>query len=210
MAWTPHRPSNGLNRPLLELGRACALHCLRLGAVFVACEEARLRRVESALTGRAAGGLQRLLRSFRDAWISKRAARWIAPAQNGTQNLCWRPLSRETSLTIEAGALVGRTAQVRNGGGEQFDRSFGQSRLVTTRDRAEADAARGPWRACYPEGTAFKLWTRGEEVVRCRLTPARPETRGGAIIWCLCVGRTGRSLVVSVQAAGHMRPHKAP
>ncbi|WP_417724755.1 ATP-dependent helicase HrpB [Salipiger sp.] len=131
--------------------------------------EGEIRRVQARLAGRLPEGT--LIRPLFGAmdFAAQRAA--IRP-ESGGRKLVLATAIAETSLTIEDIRVVvdgGRARRAR------FDAGSGMSRLVTERvTRAEATQRAGR-AGRVAEGTAFRLWTKGEEGALMAYPPAEIE-----------------------------------
>ena len=96
----------------------------------------------------------------------------ITPAQTGRKIVLATSIA-ETSLTIEGIRIVVDGGRSRRA---QFNPSSGMSRLVTTRV-TQAEAIQRAGRAGrVSEGTAYKLWTRGEDGALVAYPPAEIES----------------------------------
>ncbi|MCT4611281.1 MAG: ATP-dependent helicase HrpB [Pelagimonas sp.] len=131
--------------------------------------EGEIRRVEAALKGRLPKEVA--LRPLFGAMelSAQRAA--IRPEKEGRKLVLATSIA-ETSLTIEDIRVVVDGGKARR---SRFDPGSGMSRLVTERvTRAEATQRAGRAGRVAP-GTAYRLWTRGEEGALSPFPPAEIE-----------------------------------
>lgn len=166
-----------LDKPLgrARFEDACAdlvLHALSSAAgsalVFLP-GEGEIRRVEALLRNHLPADCT--LAPLFGAMDFKAQRTAIAPVPQGRKVVLATSIA-ETSLTIEGITIVvdgGRARRAR------FDAASGMSRLVTERvTRAEATQRAGRAGRMAP-GTAFKLWTKGEEGALAAFPPAEIE-----------------------------------
>jgi ATP-dependent helicase HrpB len=133
--------------------------------------EGEIRRVESLLSSQVPQDVTVAPLFGAMPFKDQRAA--IAPAAQGRKVVLATSIA-ETSLTIEGIRIVIDGGRARRA---QFDPSSGMSRLVTERvTRAEATQRAGR-AGRVSEGTAYKLWTRGEDGALAAYPPA--EIEGG-------------------------------
>ena len=131
--------------------------------------EGEIRRVEAALKDRVPQDCTLAPLFGAMEFKAQRAA--IAPAETGRKIVLATSIA-ETSLTIEGIQIVVDGGKARRA---RFDPASGMSRLVTDRvTRAEATQRAGR-AGRTSEGTAYKLWTRGEEGALAAFPPAEIE-----------------------------------
>ena len=129
--------------------------------------EGEIRRVQSALKLPADCHIHPLFGAM--DLSAQRAA--IRPAAQGRKVVLATSIA-ETSLTIEDVRVVVDTGRARRA---RFDPGSGMSRLVTERvSRAEADQRRGR-AGRVAAGTAYRMWTKGEEGALPGFPPAEIE-----------------------------------
>ncbi|AXI48970.1 ATP-dependent helicase HrpB [Sulfitobacter sp. SK012] len=131
--------------------------------------EGEIRRVENLLKGQLPDDCTLAPLFGAMDFKAQRAA--IAPATTGRKVVLATSIA-ETSLTIEGIRIVVDAGRARRA---RFDPSSGMSRLITERvTRAEATQRAGRAGRVEP-GTAYKLWTRGEDGALAAYPPAEIE-----------------------------------
>ncbi|MBS0124614.1 ATP-dependent helicase HrpB [Thetidibacter halocola] len=133
--------------------------------------EGEIRRVQAALSGRLPADC--VIRPLFGAmpFEAQRAA--IRPETGGARKVVLSTSIAETSLTIEDIRVVVDAGRARRA---RFDPGSGMSRLVTEKvTRAEATQRSGRAGRVAP-GTAYRLWTKGEEGALSPYPPAEIET----------------------------------
>ena len=132
--------------------------------------EGEIRRVESILARQVAPDCTLAPLFGAMAFKAQRAA--IDPAPSGRKIVLATAIA-ETSLTIEGIRIVVDGGRSRRA---EFTPSSGMSRLVTTRV-TQAEATQRAGRAGrLSAGTAYKLWTRGEDGALAAYPPAEIES----------------------------------
>ncbi|WHZ34353.1 ATP-dependent helicase HrpB [Sagittula sp. MA-2] len=131
--------------------------------------EGEIRRTEALLKGRLPAGTH--IRPLFGAMDLKDQRAAIRPETDGRKLVLATSIA-ETSLTIEDIRVVVDGGKARRA---RFDPGSGMSRLVTERvTRAEATQRAGRAGRVAP-GTAYKLWTKGEEGALSPFPPAEIE-----------------------------------
>ena len=131
--------------------------------------EGEIRQVEAALKGRLPADCA--LRPLYGALPFKAQRAAIAPVDQGRKIVLSTSIA-ETSLTIEDIRVVVDAGRARRA---RYDPGSGMSRLVTERvSRAEATQRAGR-AGRVAKGTAYKLWTKGEDGALPGFAPAEIE-----------------------------------